>query len=97
VRGARVTRSTVTPEELGMERVRSEALAGGDIAENAATMLRVLRGEAGPLSDVTALNAGGAIYVGGLAATLADGVARAREVLGSGGGLRKLEELRARA
>jgi anthranilate phosphoribosyltransferase len=97
VRGTRVSRYHVTPEDFGLTRVRREALLGGDIAENAGTMLRVLRGEPGPLHDVTALNAGGAIYVGGLAASLAEGVARARVVLAEGGGLAKLEALRARA
>jgi anthranilate phosphoribosyltransferase len=60
-------------------------------------MLRVLRGEPGPLGDITALNAGGAIYVGGLVRSLAEGVARAQAVLAEGGGLAKLEALRARA
>ena len=48
----------------------------------------------GPLADVTALNAGAALYVGGLAATLEEGVERARETLASGAADRKLEELR---
>ena len=97
VRGAEIARYTVTPETLGLARVGRPALLGGDIADNAGAMLRVLGGEPGPLGDVTAANAGGAIYVGGLAATLVEGVARAREVLAEGGGLAKLEALRARA
>jgi len=97
VRGDRVSRYAVAPEDFGLARVAREALRGGDIADNAAAMLRVLRGEPGPLHDVTALNAGGAIYVGGLAASLAEGVERARTVLAGGGGLAKLEALRARA
>jgi anthranilate phosphoribosyltransferase len=97
VRGGQIARYQVSPEDFGFTRVRRDALLGGDIAHNAGVMLRVLRGEPGPLHDVTALNAGGAIYVGGLAASLAEGVARARTVLASGGGLAKLEALRARA
>jgi anthranilate phosphoribosyltransferase len=97
VRGSQVSRYTVAPEDFGLARSSRDALLGGDIAHNARTMLLVLRGEPGPLHDVTALNAGGAIYVGGLEASLAAGIARAREVLASGGGHRKLEELRARA
>jgi anthranilate phosphoribosyltransferase len=97
VRGGRVERYRVTPEDFGLTRSRRDDLLGGDIAENAGTMMRVLRGEPGPLHDVVALNAGGAIYVGGLAPTLGDGVTRARAVLAEGGGLAKLDALRARA
>jgi len=95
--GGAVTRYTVVPEDFGLSRARPEALTGGDIATNAGTMLRVLRGEQGALHDVVALNGGAAIYVGARAASLVEGVARAREVLLAGGGLAKLEELRARA
>ncbi|HVR30394.1 MAG TPA: anthranilate phosphoribosyltransferase [Thermoanaerobaculia bacterium] len=95
VRDGEVSRYTVRPEDFGLARARRGALAGGDIGENAGIMLRVLRGEPGPLYDVTALNAGGAIYVGGLAASLAGGVARAREVLDGGDALARLEALRA--
>jgi anthranilate phosphoribosyltransferase len=97
VRSGRIARYEVKPEDFGIARARREELAGGDIAHNAGTMLRVLRGEPGPLRDIVALNAGGAIYVGGLTQSLAAGVARAITVLAEGGGLTKLEALRARA
>jgi anthranilate phosphoribosyltransferase len=57
-------------------------------------MHHVLGGEPGPLADITALNAGAAIYVAGLVPGLDEGYARAREILASGAGARKLEELR---
>ncbi len=77
---------TLEPERLGIPRARLQDLAGGGPEENAALMHRVLGGEPGPLADVTALNAGAAIYVSGLAPTLEDGYGRAREVLASGAG-----------
>jgi anthranilate phosphoribosyltransferase len=82
------------PERFGLPRARLEDLAGGAPEENAEAARRVFAGEAGPLADVTALNAGAALYVGGGAATLEEGVARAREVLASGAAAEKLEELR---
>ena len=58
-------------------------------------MARLLSGrEEGPLRGVVALNAGAALYVAGEAGTLADGFARAREVLASDAAARKLDELR---
>jgi anthranilate phosphoribosyltransferase len=55
---------------------------------------RVFAGETGALADVTALNAGAALYVSGLAASLEEGVGIARDALASGAAAEKLEELR---
>lgn len=80
----RVEVATVEPEDLGLTRVRPEELAGGSPEENAAQLRRVLQGEKGPLADITAANAGAAIYLGGKVDTLRAGVAAARETLAAG-------------
>ncbi len=82
------------PERFGLTRARQEDLAGGTPEENAEAARRIFAGEGGPLADVTALNAGAALYVGGAAATLEEGVERARQTLASGAAAEKLEELR---
>jgi anthranilate phosphoribosyltransferase len=94
VRGGEVRMLELEPERFGLRRARLEDLAGGAPEENAAAVRRVFGGERGPLADITALNAGAALYVGGAAATLEEGVERARETLASGAAERKLEELR---
>jgi anthranilate phosphoribosyltransferase len=94
VRDGEVRLFDVEPERFGLRRVAQEALAGGTPDENAAAVRRVFGGEEGALAEVTALNAGAALYVGGLAATLEEGVATARATLASGAAERKLEELR---
>jgi len=94
VREGTVRAYEISPEELGLPRARLEDLAGGTPEENALRMGRLLEGEPGPLADVAAANAGAALYVGGLAADLAQGVARARAVLASGAGAEKLAALR---
>jgi anthranilate phosphoribosyltransferase len=94
VRGGEVRMLDLEPERFGIRRARQEELAGGTPEENAAAACRVFGGEAGPLADITALNAGAALYVGGLAPTLEEGVERARRTLASGAAARKLEELR---
>jgi anthranilate phosphoribosyltransferase len=93
VRDGEVKTFTLEPERFGIARTRVEDLAGGGPEENAALMRRVLAGESGPLADITALNAGAAIYVAGLAPSLEEGYGKAREVLASGAGSRKLDEL----
>jgi anthranilate phosphoribosyltransferase len=82
------------PEQFGLRRARLEDLAGGSPEENAVAARRVFDGEEGPLADVTALNAGAALYAGGAAATLEEGVERARQTLASGEVAGKLNELR---
>ena len=83
------------PERFGLRRARLEDLAGGSPEENAAAVRRVFAGEdAGPLADVTTLNAGAALYVSGIAASLEEGVERARAALASGAAAAKLEGLR---
>jgi anthranilate phosphoribosyltransferase len=66
-------------------------------AEASATLIRrVLGGEgdeiASKAADLIALNAGATIYVSGIAATLADGVAMAEDLLASGQAGEKLKE-----
>ena len=54
----------------------------------------MIAGEQGPLAEITALNAGAAIYVGGRAESLRDGVQLALEVLATGAAVQTLESLR---
>ncbi len=75
----------LNPEDVGLARADLAAFAGGDRAENARRFLDVLSGEdRGPRADHLVLNAGAALYVAGRAVDVADGVARAREVLRRG-------------
>lgn len=94
VRDGEVRCYQLTPENLGLRRARLSELAGGGPDENAAAMHRVFSGEEGPLADVTVLNAGAALYVAGLAPSIAEGIGMAREVLASGAAAGKLEALR---
>jgi anthranilate phosphoribosyltransferase len=97
VRDGEVHLYDLEPERFGLRRVAQEELAGGTPDENAAAVRRVFRGEGGEtgaLAEITALNAGAALYVGGLAATLEEGVRSALAALASGAAERKLEELR---
>jgi anthranilate phosphoribosyltransferase len=94
VRGGRVVSWELDPRELGVARAQPEDLRGGSPEENAATLERLLAGEGGPLAEIVALNAGAALYVGGMVGDLAAGLEKAREVIASGAAREKLEELR---
>ncbi len=83
----------LTPEEIGMRRHPIEAIAGGDTRENARIARSVLAGEEGARADIVAANAGAALYVAGVVATIRDGVALAQEAIRSGRAMQKLESL----
>ena len=69
-------------------------MVGGVPAENAEITLAILRGERGPKYDAAILNAGAALYLGGKADNVKDGVALARELIASGKAMRTLEKAR---
>ena len=93
VRDGELRSYEVTPEELGVGRHPLEALGGGDAARNAAIAREVLGGASGPRHDIVVANAGAALYVAGLAPSIRDGVALAKESIAGGGAAAKLEEL----
>ncbi|MCW2955810.1 MAG: anthranilate phosphoribosyltransferase [Thermoleophilia bacterium] len=88
---AGVSRSTTSPEELGLQRAPISALVGGDAAVNADILRRVLEGAAGPARDAVVLNAAAAVVVAGLARDLHDGVHVAQRSIDEGAALDRLE------
>jgi anthranilate phosphoribosyltransferase len=70
--------------QFGLAPAELADVAGGTPAENAAAVRGILAGEPGPRRDLTLLNAAAAIYVGGLASDLSDGVERAAAAIDSG-------------
>jgi anthranilate phosphoribosyltransferase len=85
----------ITPESVGIARGTLADIAGGDAAENAEIVRKVLGGESGPRRDVVVMNAAAALLAAGKAADLAEGVALARESIDSGGALAALDALAA--
>ena len=84
----------ITPEEFGLTRCAKSDLVGGVPAENAEITLAILRGEGGPKYDAAILNAGAALYLGGKADSVKDGVSLARDLISSGKAMRTLEKAR---
>jgi anthranilate phosphoribosyltransferase len=93
VAGGEVRERVVDPRELGIELCDPAALAGGDAAENAATIHAILDGATGPTRDAVLLNAAAAIAAAGHADDLADGLVLARETIESGAAAARLVEL----
>ena len=74
----------VEPGDFGFAEAKLEQIAGGTPEENAGATRAVLAGESGPRRDIVLLNSGAAIYVGGGASSLAEGVAKAATAIDSG-------------
>lgn len=84
----------VTPEQFGFTRASLEDLQGGDGEENARITMEILRGqEQGAKRDIVLLNAGAALYVGGIARNVADGINLAAVSIDSGRAYHVLERL----
>ena len=75
----------ISPEVFGLNKCSKEDLVGGTPEENAQITRDILSGKiTGAKRDVVLLNAGAAIYVGGKADSLADGIKIAAEMIDSG-------------
>jgi anthranilate phosphoribosyltransferase len=84
----------VTPEELGMRTAReAEVLTSGNKGVEVLRLMRLLRGEEeGPRLDIVCLNAAPILCMMGHAASLQDGVERARSIVQSGRAIKKLQD-----
>lgn len=84
---------TIAPEDFGFERCAKADLLGGTPAQNASITLAILNGEQGHKRNAVLLNAGAALYIGGKAETIQEGVALAAELIDSGNALETVKKL----
>lgn len=84
---------TITPEEFGFARCKKEDLRGGTPEENARITLAILNGENGPKRDAVLLNAGAALYIGGKARSMKEGIELAAALIDSGKAAETLQKL----
>lgn len=83
----------IAPEDVGLVRHSLAKLRVRGVDESAAIIMGVLNGEEGAGRDMVSINAGAAIYVGGKADTLRDGVELACEAIDTGRARATLEKL----
>ena len=93
IRNGWLKSSVITPEDFGLERCTKEDLKGGTPEENAGITLAVLNGEKGHRRNAVLMNAGAALYIGGKADSMKDGIALAAEIIDSGKALETLNRL----
>jgi anthranilate phosphoribosyltransferase len=83
----------ITPEDVGLDRVKPEALRGGEAKENALALGDVLKGKRGAFRDVAVLNAAAGLMVAGRAKELKQGLALAQTSIDSGEAAVRLQRL----
>jgi anthranilate phosphoribosyltransferase len=96
VLGSDLERYAISPEDVGLERSPAEQVPGGTPEQNAETARLIFAGEPGAARGLALLNAGAAIYAGGAAATLEEGVRAAEAAVDDGSAQAALERFVAR-
>jgi anthranilate phosphoribosyltransferase len=94
VRGNAVQKHLWMPEDFRVKRAMLSDLAGGDPERNAKIAREILGGSKGARRDIVLVNAAAGLMVGGIAADLKSGMAKAAEAIDSGAALERLEQLR---
>jgi anthranilate phosphoribosyltransferase len=84
---------TIRCETFGIAPAALPDLAGGDPMDNARIVLDVLQGEQGAARDIVLMNAGAAIYIGGQARDLHEGIRLAAVSIDSGNARARLDAL----
>jgi len=84
---------TITPEEFGLKRCSREDLKGGTPEENAVITRDILQGKKGHKRNAVLMNAGAALYIGGKAESMAEGIDLAARIIDSGKAFNTLEKL----
>ena len=83
----------IHPEDFGLSMSSNRAFKVETPEQSRDMLLAVLNGAEGPAADIVCLNAGAALYAAGVAESIADGLARAREALASGAAKQRLDRL----
>lgn len=95
VTGTTVEQFELDPADVGVDPAPVSAVSGGSPDENARTLEGIVSGEVtGPRREIILLNAGAAIYVGGAADSIADGVEIAANAIDEGAAAETLDRLR---
>ena len=85
--------TVIAPEDFGFQHCTKEDLRGGTPAENAEITRSILKGERGHKRNAVLMNAGAALYIGGKAQSIKEGVALAGDLIDSGKAMKVLEQL----
>jgi anthranilate phosphoribosyltransferase len=90
LRDGQVREYEVHPEDFGISMAATRNLRVADATQSGSMVRGVLDGTPGVPLEIVALNAGAALYVSGVADSIATGIVRAREAIASGAARERL-------
>ena len=93
LKNGQITEYEIHPEDFGLPMVSNRALKVETPEQSRQMLLDVLSGTTGAAHDIVCLNAGAALYAANVAASIQDGIAKARNAIASGAAKAKLEAL----
>jgi anthranilate phosphoribosyltransferase len=92
LKNGEITEYEIHPEDFGLPMASHRALKVETPEQSKALLQGVLAGEPGPARDIVALNAGAALYAANVAASITEGLGKARAAIDSGAARAKLEQ-----
>ena len=93
LKNGEITEYEIHPEDFGLQMASNRALKVETPEQSREMLLSVLNGDAGPAREIVCLNAGVALYAANVAASIPEGIAKARAAIDSGAAKAKLEQL----
>ncbi len=93
LKNGEITEYEIHPEDFDMPMASARSLRVETPEQSKAMLLGVLDNQSGPARDIVILNAGAALYAANVAATMAEGIAKARAALDSGAAKARLQQL----
>ncbi|MCK4937260.1 MAG: anthranilate phosphoribosyltransferase [Methanosarcinales archaeon] len=89
--GGNVESYSLNPEDFGIKRANLPDIKGGTPQENAADIVKILKGDKGAKRDIVIMNSAAALVVGEKASDLKDGVELAQQTIDNGTAIEKLK------
>ena len=93
LKNGEITEYEIHPEDFGLQMASNRALKVEAPEQSREMLLGVLKGEAGAAREIVCLNAGVALYAANVAASIPEGIAKARAAIDTGAAKAKLDQL----
>ena len=93
LKAGKISEYQISPADFGMDTASLDSLKVSGPEQSLAVIKKALGKSGGAASDIVCLNAGAAIYVSGIAESLAEGVSMAQDAIGSGLARAKIDDL----
>ena len=93
LKDGKITTYSISPADFNIQLSPLKTIQVASADESLAMIHSALNNEPGPARDAIVLNAGAAVWIAGLAPSIAEGIAKAQEVIADGSAKAKLDAL----